>query len=362
MPARAAKGERVWILTHPFDSCAAAMGGALERQFRARTPRCSSVVANDLFVMWLPSSSVLGRFAGQHTEGFMPAIAGDFAVAVKAAPDSPVLRELADGGAARFTTAVTDGRPDVIVSVSSFVGAIAAEFSPSMVRTVTVHTGFDLRGAWIHPSADLHVVSTKEMREDLVVQGVAWDRVLVAGVIAPLALPMESVMNPGERFRVVVSADAAPADPCAMLSTLGSAGVSVDIVSSGVERADKRAFSTVGQNRWGRTLKTSDEVAEAIAGADLVVVRPASRSLAQALAAGRPCLIYYPEVDTEIYNVDFLVNTGAALRVRDDDDLLSKVRFLSVHRHRLEQLRGQACELASPVAGLRVCERVLAMR
>ncbi len=362
MPAPGARGERVWILTHSFDGSAGAVGSALERQFRARPELCSGVASNDLFVTWLPSSSVLGRFAGEHNEGFTPAIAGDFTAAVEASPESSVLRELMEGGGARFAASVTEGRPDVIVSVSSFVGAIAAEFSPSITRTVTVHTGFDLRGAWVHPSTDLHVVSTKEMREDLVVQGAAWDRVLVAGVIAPLALPTVSVSSPGERFRVVLSADAAPADPCTVLDALGAAGVSVDIVSSGAERADRRLCDAVKRNRWGLTLRASDEVAGAIAGADIVIVRPASRSLAQALAAGKPCLIYYSEADAEIYNVDFLVNTGAALRVRDDDDLLSKVRFLSVHRRRLEQLRGQARELASAEAAQRVCERVLAMR
>jgi len=358
MPPDAVAGTRIWILTHPFGDSAVWIARSLERCCRER----AHVRVLDLFTEWLPSSSVLGRFASEHDADFFPVVVGDFAAALQKVPDSPVLRELADGAAARFAASVAEERPDVIVSVSSLVGAIVTEFSTSGARTVTVYPDFDLRGAWLHPGTGLHVVAVKEAREDLVVHGVAWDRVHVAGTIAPFGPGATTQRPASDRFRVALAADAAVSDARTAIRALERAGTSVSVVASGDERADRRLLDAARGGAPGNARGVASTVAQAVADTDVVIAAAGSRSLAQALSAGKPCLIYYSEPDAEIYNVDFLVNTGAAMVVRDDEDMVCKVRFLSAHPRRLDQMRSQATELSGADAAQRVCERVLAMR
>ena len=69
--------------------------------------------------------------------------------------------------------------------------------------------------------------------------------------------------------------------------------------------------------------------------ADVLVGKAGGLTVSEALAVGLPLIIYNPVPGQELYNVDFLVNYGAGLLARDEDDVVEKVRFLSTHPERL---------------------------
>jgi processive 1,2-diacylglycerol beta-glucosyltransferase len=94
--------------------------------------------------------------------------------------------------------------------------------------------------------------------------------------------------------------------------------------------------------------------------ADVLVGKAGGLTVSEALAVGLPLIIYNPVPGQELYNVDFLVNFGAGLLSRDEDDVVEKVRFLSAHPERLQQMTDDAAMLGKPGAAQSVCERVLA--
>jgi processive 1,2-diacylglycerol beta-glucosyltransferase len=94
--------------------------------------------------------------------------------------------------------------------------------------------------------------------------------------------------------------------------------------------------------------------------ADVLVGKAGGLTVSEALAVGLPLIIYNPVPGQELYNVDFLVNFGAGMISRDEDDVVEKVRFLSTHPARLAQMTGDAAILGKPSAAQAVCERVLA--
>ena len=83
-------------------------------------------------------------------------------------------------------------------------------------------------------------------------------------------------------------------------------------------------------------------------------------TVSEALAMGLPLIIFNPVPGQELFNVDFLVNYGAGLQARDEGDVVEKVRFLSTHPDRLQQMAANAGQLGKPAAAASVCERVLA--
>ncbi len=94
--------------------------------------------------------------------------------------------------------------------------------------------------------------------------------------------------------------------------------------------------------------------------ADLLVGKAGGLTVSEALAVGLPFIIHNPVPGQEIYNVDFLVNSGAGLWSRDEDDVVEKVRFLSTHPDRRAQMAQNAQLLGKPEAARTVCEQVLA--
>ena len=94
--------------------------------------------------------------------------------------------------------------------------------------------------------------------------------------------------------------------------------------------------------------------------ADVLVGKAGGLTVSEALAMGLPLIIFNPVPGQELFNVDFLVNYGAGLQARDEADVVEKVRFLSTHPDRLEQMASNAGQLGKPAAAATVCERVLA--
>ena len=92
----------------------------------------------------------------------------------------------------------------------------------------------------------------------------------------------------------------------------------------------------------------------------MLVGKAGGLTVSESLAMGLPLIMYNPIPGQEIYNVDFLVNYGAGLYARDEDDVVEKVRFLSTHPRRLAQMAENADMLGKPAAARAVCERVLA--
>ncbi len=84
--------------------------------------------------------------------------------------------------------------------------------------------------------------------------------------------------------------------------------------------------------------------------ADVLVGKAGGLTVSEALAVGLPLIIYNPVPGQELYNVDFLVNFGAGLLSRDEDDVVEKVRFLSTHPERLKQMTDDAAMLGKPGA------------
>ena len=128
--------------------------------------------------------------------------------------------------------------------------------------------------------------------------------------------------------------------------------------------------ATREQSEWAYNLITCmplvkvygfrDDMDTMMRASDLLVGKAGGLTVSEALATGLPLIIYNPVPGQEMYNVDFLVNYGAGMWARDAQDVVEKVRFLSTHPGRLEQMAANASDLGRPLAVQTIAERVLA--
>lgn len=366
MPRRRSDKRRILIVGDTLGGLSRSVSDALYRYHRSVFADRCDVEAIDFFEEVLPSSAVLARIAYGHDEAFLPALTGTLERAREICVFGNVMQELESGGLDRAVAMFARVRPHAVIATSSLAAAVCAEVVPSDVPVFHVITDLTTRLTWLHPDVRLFFVATREMREELVVRGVSWERVVVTGIPvserttkAHGTTDSRAELGLGDRFTVTMSAAAGEVDAVGIALGLSAAGTQVVVVSAD-ERAARRLEGT-GASGPLRLVADSAARALSIKAADVVCARMGSASHAEALALGVPLVIYNPIAGQERFNADQLINAGVALVARDDEDAIDKVRYLSSHPERLAQMRDSASGMGRHNACQQVCERVRAM-
>ena len=345
------------------------MADAIAEYCRARPGARIQVRVVDFLEEFVAPVSVLAKFGYQQSAEFFPAYRGDLTQLAEAMPANPVVHAVATGGMERATEYVREYAPHAVISTFPVAGGAVGEMKKALeLVSATLITDYDPRGAWIHPATDLHFVACREARESLVLDGVAWDRIVVSGT--PVAQKFAAVherpalrarLQLADRFTALLVAAAGQSfDVSGVAKRLAGAGIQVAIVTGRNERLYRRMEALARDTALIRVFGHTDDMHAMMRAADVLVGRAGGQVTAEALAVGMPLVICTPVPGQEIGNVDFLVNSGAGLLSRDEQDVVLKVSFLSTHSDRLAQMARNAGTLGRPEAVQTVCERVLA--
>ncbi len=325
----------------------------------------------DFLEQLMPSVSVLAKFAYQRPDQFFPRLKGDLAAAMAQHADNPVVQELGSGGYERVVALLEEWRPDAVVSVVPVGAAVASEAASALgFVSAAVITDFSLHDAWLHPGTDAYFVASRDVSDALVVAGVEWGRVSVSGSArfrrrdcrcrAARRIARRWGSPTGSRARLRVPA--VVLRPSCWESRRGQRLPESRWRSRPAPRpvSPDRLRASSKSSELVRPWATASRLAQLISAADVVVSRAGHIGLYAALSLKVPLIIYTPVPGQERFNVDYLVNCGAALLARDEDDACEKLRFLSTHPERLSEMAGHAGALGRPDATRTVCERVLA--
>ena len=317
--------------------------------------------------MFAPNLNVLARFAFQQPAEFFPGFFGTFHELLAVMPANPVVHEMKVNGIARVREYLEQEKPDAVISMFSVAGGVSAEVAPS-ATTATVEIGFDARSTWLHPETDIHFTSCREVREQLTVRGVAWDRTVVSGV--PIReefadkIAKADCRRPlglAERFTVMLTpVYSSPAEVRELVLRLLGTGVQVALIAGRNEKLLAKVADLSDNNEMLEMYEFVEDMHRMMQAADVLLGKAGELTVVEALAVGLPPVMCAPIPGQEVHSVDFLVNYGAGLVSRDEDDVVEKIRFLSMHPERLEQLSVNASALGKRVAAQNVCERVLA--
>lgn len=366
MPQRRSASRRVLILSTDIGGIDRAVADALARQFRKSHPSGVDVRAVDFLETFMPSVNVLAKLAYQQADPLCPGFYGSLAALTTARPENLVVRELNDTAIGAITDLIDEFAPDAVISTSSLAGSAVAEVrGKAKFFSATVLTDFDAVDAWLHPSTDLYFVATRDMREDLVVHGVAWDRVVESGVPLPepeadAATDSRERLGLADRFTVLLSDTGGTSiDTRAVAVRLLGAGVQVVVPPTTNTRLKRRLEVLAEREPQFHLLGQTAETNRMVGVSDILVGGAGGTAVRGAIAAGVPVIVCNPVPRQEIRNIDHIVNAGAGLLARDEDDVAEKVHYLSRHTERLEQMRQGTRTLSRSGASQTVCERVL---
>jgi processive 1,2-diacylglycerol beta-glucosyltransferase len=105
----------------------------------------------------------------------------------------------------------------------------------------------------------------------------------------------------------------------------------------------------------------TDQIDELMAAADVVVSKPGGLTTSEVLARGAAMVIVNPIPGQESRNSDYLLESGAAIKVNNLPTLTYKVQALLEDEKRLASLRENARRIARPQAAYDVARKALAM-
>jgi processive 1,2-diacylglycerol beta-glucosyltransferase len=366
---RSAGKKRILIFSASFGGGHRSAAEALLRYYRAHYADTIDVRMVDFFEEFMPSVNVLAKFGYQQSVQFFPALYGNFYDVSNRLPTNPVVHELRAMGFARASAYINEYRPDAVISTFPIAGGVVSDIKADRPLIAgTVITDFGVHRAWLHPATDFYFCACKEVREDLVVRGIPWDRTVVSGI--PVAekfvqtferRELRRELGLADRFTALITPAAGlPGDVRDIAGQLAAWGIQVASVTGHNARLRRRLDTLSKKADLVKVFGYTNEMHKMMRAADVLVGKAGGLTVSEALAVGLPLIIYNPVPGQEIYNVDFLVNYGAGLLSRDEDDVAEKVRFLSTHPERLAQMASNAGMLGKPEAAQTICERVLA--
>ncbi|CAN5324655.1 glycosyltransferase [soil metagenome] len=240
-------------------------------------------------------------------------------------------------------------------------------------KHVTVTTDFETHRLWVNQPCDHFFTATEEGAKYLQHWGVPAAATSVTGI------PIHPVFSRPRERATCLSKHGLQGDRPIVLQLSGGFGVGpiakitrglleveqpVElVVIAGRNEEVKADLQTIPVPSRHRThiLGFTKEIDELMAVADLVVYKPGGLTTSETLARGAVMAIVNPIPGQETRNSDYLLESGAAIKVNNIGTLPYKIDSLLADRPRLAQLKANVARIARPRAAFDVVERSLAL-
>jgi processive 1,2-diacylglycerol beta-glucosyltransferase len=296
-----------------------------------------------------------------------------YAVGDQMTSDSPLALGVTRLGFIRLGRLLEREAPDAVVTVHATPAVAMTALARRGARVpphTTVVTDFVAHSQWIAGRVDRYCVAAEEVKHEFIARGIPPGRIVVTGV--PLRPEFEGPLDPaagraafGLSLRLpVVLAMAGAQGTLGQLPDMAYALARVPRPLQGVVVAglDRRLETVLRRLTEGTTIRTLGWVADVhrlMTAADLVVSKAGGMTLAEAMAAETPLVLYGSLPGQERRNERFASRSGIALVARSRRELGRTLERALSDPPLLERLRRQMRRLRRPDASRRVVSAVL---
>jgi processive 1,2-diacylglycerol beta-glucosyltransferase len=276
-------------------------------------------------------------------------------------------------GTGRLAALLERLAPDVVVTVHATPASAMstlAQLADRVPPHTTVVTDFVAHNQWIAPHVDRYCVAAAEVRHEYIARGIPEERIVVTGVPVreEFARPAD-----GAAARATLGLSHEMPVILAMAGSHGALGRLHDVARvlgglrrplqgllvAGRDESLRAALARLTDGTPIRTLGYVEDVRHLMAAADLLVTKAGGMTLAEAMAAETPLLLYGSLPGQERRNERFAARTGIALVARKRAELTSLLDHALSAPDLLEHLRARMRRLRRPDATRRIVEAVL---
>jgi processive 1,2-diacylglycerol beta-glucosyltransferase len=287
--------------------------------------------------------------------------------------DSALAFGLTRVGTARLGALLERLAPDAVVSVhatpAAAMAALAAEGRRLPPHT-TVVTDFVAHSQWLARGLDRYCVADTAVGHEFVARGIPRERVVVTGV--PVRAEFDAPID-GAAARQTLGLSPHLPVVLAMAGSNGSVGRLPDVAwaltrltrpaqavlvaGHDAALAETLTRQTAGSNV--RVLGYVPEMRALMAAADLLVTKAGGMTLAEAIAAQLPMLLYGSLPGQERHTARFASRAGIALAARSRHDLVRLLERALGEPELLEHLRDGVRRVRHPHAARRIVAAVV---
>jgi processive 1,2-diacylglycerol beta-glucosyltransferase len=270
-----------------------------------------------------------------------------------------------------FAKYLKEFRPEAVLCTHYLplviLGSLKSKIAAFKPFTVCIVTDFEAHALWMESAVDLYCVAAEETKASLVARGTCAEKVVVTGI--PIAAKFSSKIDPAtvrKRFglrddlpTLLVLAGGFGIGPVGkMLLALGAVRKPMQVVVvAGKNEALRRELAGQDHSHPTHVFGFVTNMHELMAVADLILTKPGGLTSSEALARGKPLLIFNPIPGQEAANSDFLLERGAAVKVTRLEELPFRIERL-IGLKKLPDLAAKARMLGKPLAAQEVCRAV----
>lgn len=264
-------------------------------------------------------------------------------------------------------------RPDAVVTTEVGLCELAALIKRSGLldfRLIAVPTGIDTDHPWVQPEVDLYVVDPHEVAPFLNVQGVPQPKVLACGV--PVDPQHESLPTKAEARKKLGLLPEVPV----LLILFGGSGIGkISRIVPSVERTRDRVQTVwitgrnvslkerlekrLPANKDSRVLGWTENMHDWMAASDLLIGKPGSGTVLEAINSGLPILAFDPLPGIEHRTSILIEQRGIGCWVRRKEQLSQIIDNLLSHPETLQRFRVNALSMARPGAAWHAAQAIL---
>lgn len=268
----------------------------------------------------------------------------------------------------RLEQLLKEFQPDLIITTHAFpTGMLSVLKKKRNIATphVAVVTDFHVHPFWINPGVDHYFIPAEDLAYPLVQAGVESSKISAVGI--PIRSQFCQQLDQQE-----AKAELGLGPLPTILVMGGGLGMGrLELISQAIVQAqefqvivitgkNKRLYSALNNlnNPFLKVLGYVDNMAKVMTAADIIISKPGGVTTAEVLAMKKPLVIYSSLPGQEDRNTCYLLNKGAAIKVRKLEQLIPEIRNLWQNKLRLKQMREMAELLGSPASSSLVWKKI----
>jgi len=261
---------------------------------------------------------------------------------------------------------LAEHHPDVVVFTHPFPCCAAASLRRSgriKLPMAAVLTDFAVHRLWVHREIDLYFVASQEMKDELIEFNIPGESVFATGI--PIASQFAGLSSGRRQDRepsiLVMGGGLGLGAIEQAIKALESIVRGLDItVAAGGNETLRRTITGIaaGSTHDIKVLGFTDRIHELMARATILITKPGALTCSEALAAGKPLLLFSPLPGQEEENAAYLARQGAALRVDRAGQLGQDVSRILDRPDILNDMRARAAVIGRPQAAAAVADAI----
>lgn len=262
----------------------------------------------------------------------------------------------------RLSKYVKEYEPDVMIGTHSYAGvcmSILEETGVTDCPTVGIVTDYTVHPLWESTFLDYYVIPDEMLSFEMQSKGIAKDKLLPFGI--PVRKQFTKRSDRGEA-RKKLGIDDIPT-VLVMMGSMGYGNIKPQLEELDqleqefqiicVCGSNKKLKDSVDEYEWNKKFYIygfTDDIDTMMDAADFIITKPGGLTTSEALSKGLPIITMNPIPGQEDRNVNFLVNSGAAIMVNSNYKLREAVNMMYVCPWRARVMEESVGNLGKPNA------------